>query len=158
MIDGARGVPLLDAGPAMATFQSARRAIEEVKNEKEGLMFMRVVSTFVGLWLMVSVFAWPHLPAQQTNAAVCGMLVTILAVASYFFGWMRYLNGMIALWLFCFALLTLPFTDLTLVNNALCAALLLASALTGDRPRRVIVPASRAKPAGPGWPLRPKSL
>jgi hypothetical protein len=113
-------------------------------------MFMRVVSTFMGLWLMVSAFAWPHLPAQQTNAVVCGMLVTMLAVASYFFIWMRYLNGMIALWLFCFAVFTLPVTDLTTVNNALCAVLLLASALTGDRPLHVIVRA--------GWPPHRRSF
>jgi hypothetical protein len=126
------------------------RAGAVAERKKEALMFMRVLSVFVGLWLMVSAFAWPHLPAQQTNVVVCGMLVSIFAVASYFFVGLRYLNGMIALWLFCFAVFTLPATDGTTVNNVLCAVLLLASALTGDRPRHVIV--------RPGWPPHRRSV
>ena len=36
-------------------------------------MITRVSGVLLGLWLVVSVFMWPHTPTQGANTALCGI-------------------------------------------------------------------------------------
>jgi hypothetical protein len=93
-------------------------------------VFVRVLNALLGFWLFVSAFMWPHTTAQFHNAWVTGMLVTVFAVAAIAgVHRARFLNFVLALWLF-FSTLFLPRLSAgTAVNHMLLAVALIVTSL-----------------------------
>jgi hypothetical protein len=61
----------------------------------------RVVNALLGIWLIVSAFAWPHSPAQMTNAWIVGIVAAVFALGALLVdARIRYLNTVVAIWLF----------------------------------------------------------
>jgi heme A synthase len=60
----------------------------------------RYVNIVLGVWLVISAFAWPHTVSQQTNAWVVGLLVATIALVAIARDRVRYLNTALAVWLF----------------------------------------------------------
>jgi hypothetical protein len=81
----------------------------------------RLVNVVLGVWLVISAFAWPHSYAQQTNTWILGLLCVVFALVAFYDPVVRYLNTVLATWLFisCWALPQLSLG--TLWNNALVA-------------------------------------
>jgi hypothetical protein len=60
----------------------------------------RVLNFFVGLWLLVSAFAWPHGTAARTNDLVVAVLCMTMAFAANRAPPLRFVNTALAVWLF----------------------------------------------------------
>jgi hypothetical protein len=59
----------------------------------------RVLSLILGVWLFFSAFAWPHTPAQRTNAWIVGALVALVALTATVDLRTRYVQTVLAIWL-----------------------------------------------------------
>lgn len=104
---------------------------------------IRLSCIAVGAWLFASAFVWPHSMPQFNNAWVSGLLVIVFAtLAMAAFDWGRYLNAVIAVWLFVSSFV-LPGGDgfATKANHAVVAIVLFLTAMIPgtpvlQRPRR----------------------
>jgi hypothetical protein len=91
----------------------------------------RVINAVLGVWLLVSVFVWRHSLVQQTNVWVTGVLAVAFAFIAYAFEpKVRYLNALLALWLFGSSLALSPTTRATMWNGLIVSLLMLAASLT----------------------------
>jgi hypothetical protein len=81
----------------------------------------RLVNVVLGVWLVISAFAWPHSYAQRTNTWILGVLCIVFELTAFYDPVVRYLNTVLATWLFisCWALPSLSLG--TMWNNALVA-------------------------------------
>jgi hypothetical protein len=80
-------------------------------------MTTALISSVLGLWMIVSAFLWPHSPAQFSNACFAGGLVLFSAlVARRGRPWAMYLVAAVGLWLLVSSLL-LRASAATLWNN-----------------------------------------
>ena len=104
-------------------------------------MLLRCLNLAVGMWLVVSAFAWGHSSGQMANAIVCGALVVTLAVVGFFRRQAWSAEGAVALWLFFSSILTLNLGEFTLAHNVVCAAILMATALPSEHLRHFTGPA-----------------
>ena len=79
----------------------------------------RIINVILGVCLFISAFVWPHTQAQMTNTWICGVLVVIFALIGMAVPWVRYLNTLLAIWLFISAW-ALPTANVgTVWNNVL---------------------------------------
>lgn len=76
----------------------------------------RILNIFVGIWLVISAWLWPHTHAQQLNAWVVGGLMIVFAIAAAERGVLRYLNTALAAWLFA-SIWVLPTSSMSTVWN-----------------------------------------
>ena len=60
----------------------------------------RIVNCLLGNWLRISGFVWQHVYAQRVNAWLVGVLIALVALASLSAPSIRYLNTILAVWLF----------------------------------------------------------
>jgi hypothetical protein len=58
------------------------------------------VNLLVGVWLVITAFAWPHAAATQTNTWVVGALIAVSALWAMFVPAIRYVDTFLATWLF----------------------------------------------------------
>lgn len=94
----------------------------------------RMLNIILGTWLFVSAFAWPHGPAQRTNACVLGALCVVFSILAKKMPWAQYLNTILAIWLFISAWSLPPESAGTLWNNTLIAIGIFVLSLIPDRP------------------------
>jgi hypothetical protein len=81
----------------------------------------RIISLILGAWLFISAFIWPHSASQLNNTWILGALVVVFTIVSMKVPEVRYLNAVVAVWLFI-SVWALPTYELgTQWNNALCA-------------------------------------
>lgn len=96
----------------------------------------RWVNVLVGIWLVVTAFLWEHTEAQFTNAWVVGLLSVGFALIAMSVTWVRYLEALLALWLFVSSWTLDTGAPATLWNNVLVSiAMLFLSLIAGPRPR-----------------------
>ncbi len=100
----------------------------------------RAVNIILGIWLFISAFIWRHSYAQMTNTWIVGVLAVAFALISTKVPEARYLNAVLAVWLFL-ANWALPTISAgTQWNNALVAIAMfvasLAPAYLGGRGQR----------------------
>jgi hypothetical protein len=93
-------------------------------------MLIRILNAFVGLWLFTSALLFAPPPAQLLNLFVVGILATGLGVASILgrHG-ARKLNFVLGFWLFPSALLLHHRSWGSLVNQIVCAVLLVITSM-----------------------------
>ncbi|KYF83465.1 hypothetical protein BE20_40400 [Sorangium cellulosum] len=104
---------------------------------RTGNLMARIVNVVLGFWLLLSAVLWPHSHAQRTNTWVLGLLCMVFAITAMLAPAVRYLNTVLAVWLFisCWALPTVSLG--TIWNNALVAiAIFIASLIPGHIPTR----------------------
>jgi hypothetical protein len=88
-----------------------------------------IIIAILGAWLFISAFAWPHTMGQMTNTWIVGVLCVICALISMAVPWVRYLNTVLAVWLF---ISTWAFSDSspgTIWNNVLVAVAIFVMSL-----------------------------
>lgn len=100
----------------------------------------RIVNMALGLWLFVSVFAWPHTAAQMVNAALVGLLVGLTALSAWSTGPalpLRLFNAALGLWQLVSIGAFPTRSAATNINSAVVGVLVFALALIPQRPTRV---------------------
>ena len=80
----------------------------------------------VGIWLVVSAFAWPHPAALRADTWVVGALIVLCSLLAGALPVLRYLNAALAVWLVA-STLALGHHHLGTVTNNLIAAVLVFS-------------------------------
>jgi hypothetical protein len=104
----------------------------------------RLVNAALGIWLILSAFTWPHAHAQMHNTWICGALCVVFAISGILVPWARYLNTVLAVWLFVSSWALPSATNATLWNNVLCAIAIFVVSLvpstTKNLPSSVLPP------------------
>ena len=85
----------------------------------------RILQMAIGVWLIISSFAWHHLPGQAPVAQGAGVLAIVFALAGGFYSPFRALNGLLPAWLLIATLFQTARVG-TIVNNLFCALAIFA--------------------------------
>ncbi|WP_437478586.1 hypothetical protein WME75_30570 [Sorangium sp. So ce1014] len=104
---------------------------------------VRGINIALGVWLVISAFLWRHSQGQFTNTWVVGALCVLFAVLAIWAPRARYLNAILALWLFVSTWWIPALSAGTVWNNALVAIGLLIVSFV---PTEVAVRGSRTVP------------
>lgn len=116
----------------MANQPGSKAATSPRKFDRElvrGTLIPRAVQIALGLWMIASVFSWPHSRVQAVVAWSTGGLTVLMAVFSIWISSFRMLLALAAAWLLVGTLIA-PAHLVTVVNNLACAiAILLLSFL-----------------------------
>lgn len=67
---------------------------------KPSVQGARIVNGILGIWLVLSSLLWPHTSAQFANAWLVGVFIVLTAVSSMWAPSLRYVNSILAVWLF----------------------------------------------------------
>lgn len=102
------------------------------KHEAE-IVAPRLVNMILGLWLLTSTFAWPHSQAQRLNAIVCGMLAIIFALSGLVSAELRFLNAILACWLFAATLYVPSLRGVTRWSDLLVSIGMFSASLLGRK-------------------------
>ncbi len=81
----------------------------------------RVLNVLLGIWLLISAFAWPHGTAARTNTWLVGLLVIAFSILATSLPALRWANTALSIWLFV-SLWFLPYASIgTRYNDAAVA-------------------------------------
>jgi hypothetical protein len=107
----------------------------------------RFANIVVGAWLFISAFIWPHSAPARMNTWIVGALCAIFAVAALRSPPVRWLNTVLAIWLFFSVFSIYHLSGGTFWNNLIAAivmfiaSLVPSHAMTGaGRPPRYVTP------------------
>lgn len=89
----------------------------------------RWVSLILGIWLIISAFAWPHTAGEQTNAWILGVLIAIASIWAMFAPGVRFLNTIFSIWLFFATIAIMHSQAGTLWNNLIAAIIVFVMSL-----------------------------
>jgi len=94
----------------------------------------RYLNMVLGLWLIVSAFAWPHTLQAQTVAWAVGALVFVFSLWALVNPGMRWLNALLAVWLF-FSAISMPAASQAapIIDAITAVVIFLLSWVPGDR-------------------------
>lgn len=98
-------------------------------------LFAPIGSVALALWLIASVFAWPHHGAEGLNALVTGLLVLSIAWPSVWAPGMRWATPFLAAWLVTAAISFSHLSQRSLWNDLLVGIALFVLALVPSQPR-----------------------
>jgi hypothetical protein len=109
----------------------------------------QLLTAAFGGWLVISAFVWPHSSAETVNTWVSGAVIVAAGLLSVAAPPVRYVNTVVALWVFL-AAWALPFASAgTIWNNAFTAAAVLIASLVpagpSDAPRGFLGPLIAAR-------------
>jgi hypothetical protein len=107
----------------------------------------RYVTSAIATWLLLSAFLWTHGDAQRVNTWVVGMLMLIVSLAAAVVPKMRYVNTILAMWLF-FSTIVLRGYAPTVANNLIVAAVIFGLSLAPPGRRPGATPPARRSPMG----------
>lgn len=95
----------------------------------------RYANVLLGIWLIVSAFAWQHYSASQTNTWIVGSLIAVTGLVSLRNPSARYGNTALSIWLAVSTLFVWPVVAATYWNNLIVAALVFTlSLMSRSRP------------------------
>ncbi len=63
-------------------------------------MSPRIFNILIGIWLVISAFAWLHSPVQFWAALICGAVTILLTLGTFYVPGLRYLVAVFAMFLF----------------------------------------------------------
>ena len=93
--------------------------------------YARYLNIILGLWLVVSAFAWPHAPGQFTNAWMMGVIAAGSAAIALSVPGFRLVNTFVGIWL-VISVYALPrFSGATALNNVVVGLLIAIASLAG---------------------------
>jgi hypothetical protein len=87
----------------------------------------------LGVWLQISSFAWPHTDSSRISAWLPGLLISVIALLSMSSPPMRWLNGVLALWLIAWTVVSASAEALTYWNGVIVGLLVLVLSTIGSR-------------------------
>ena len=87
----------------------------------------------LGLWLQISSFAWRHSDAARLGVWLPGLLISVVAVLSLGAPPMRWLTGMLALWLMLWTAVSASNDALTYWNGIACGLAVLVLSTVPSR-------------------------
>jgi len=87
----------------------------------------------LGAWLVVSVFVWYHVPAEHANTLIVGGLIILTALVAMAYRPLRYVNMVLAIWLFISALMLTQQSAATAWNNGLVGVAVFLLSLVAGR-------------------------
>jgi hypothetical protein len=93
----------------------------------------RLGNLCLGLWLQISALAWRHSDAARISAWLPGLLISVIAVLSMSAPPMRWLNGVLALWLIAWTVVSASSDALTYWNGVGCGLLILVLSTVSSR-------------------------
>lgn len=93
----------------------------------------RLGNLALGLWLQISSFSWKHSDGSRISAWLPGLLISVIAVLSMSSPPMRWLNGVLALWLIAWTVLAASAEALTYWNGVVVGLLVLVLSTGGTR-------------------------
>lgn len=93
----------------------------------------RWIPALLGLWLIASAFLWPHTPPAMQNTWLIGVLLVSFGVVSASEPWIDLVHATLAIALAVSTLAVDGVDRLTLVNNLLVAAGVLAASAADPR-------------------------
>ncbi|MDB4935509.1 MAG: hypothetical protein JWP87_2481 [Labilithrix sp.] len=103
-------------------------------------IWARASNAILGIWLIVSVYLWPHITRQVTNAWVVGVLTIVFAaIAAFVAPRARFANTALGIWLVFSTFVTGTISAATLWNDIFVGALMLGVSLV---PNRRLLPSS----------------
>jgi hypothetical protein len=83
----------------------------------------------LGIWLVISAFAWTHMMGERANTWVLGLLIVLASLGAMYAPRVRFLTTLFAIWLFI-ATLVIPHSQSeTLWNNCIVAVLVFVLSL-----------------------------
>lgn len=98
-------------------------------------MTTRIFNALIAIWLFATAFMWPHAHLAQEVTIVAAVLTFILSIMEMYVRGARYLNAVVAVFLFLSALTLPAVTRATVWNNAIVAIAILVSALVDRGPQ-----------------------
>lgn len=110
---------------------------------------VRLLTVVLGIWLVLSAFAWPHDSVELWNTWVVGAVSAILALIAIAVPPVRFANTALAVWLFVSAFALHHGAAGTVWNNVLVAVAIFFVSLVPPEGERAARP-----PIGPGVPSR----
>jgi hypothetical protein len=94
-----------------------------------GFVPATLVNVAMGVWLILSAFAWEHGDAQKTNTWICGLLTVVFSLSAFADPMIKYLNTLLAVWLLVSSW-SLPTVSLgTFWNNGIVAIVIFCASL-----------------------------
>jgi hypothetical protein len=100
-------------------------------------MTTRIFNGLIGIWLFVTAFMWPHAHGELMVTIAAAAATFVLAILAIYSGAARYLNAVVAVFLFLSALTLPSLVRATTWNNAIVAIAIFAAALVDDGPAAV---------------------
>ena len=95
------------------------RVSRSSQGEQDRNVAYRVVSAALGLWVFVSAFLWRHAEPQRSNTWIVGILIACFAFVSMTLPRARFVNTLLAAWLFISAFALPSESTATMLTNAL---------------------------------------
>src|SRR5262249_10539707 len=89
----------------------------------------RWLNLLIGVWLFISAFAWPHMMAAQTNTWIIGVLMIVASFVALFAPQARFINTVLAIWLFVSTLVIGDTHAAGIWNNCIVAIVVFALSL-----------------------------
>jgi hypothetical protein len=90
----------------------------------------------IGIWLIISAFAWPHTAGAQANTWILGALIAIGSVWALYAPGARFLTTIFAIWLFFATLAIYHASSATRWNNLIAALVVFVLSLIYHREDR----------------------
>lgn len=94
----------------------------------------RWVNFLIGIWLIISAFAWPHTAGARVNTWILGALIAIASAWAVFMPGARFLNTIFAIWLFFATLVIYHASSATVWNNLIAAVVVFVLSLIPTPP------------------------
>ena len=99
-------------------------------------MWARGLNALLGLWLIISAYAWGHSGAQVANEWIIGLLaIFFAAIAAYSAPQARYANTILGIWLFISAFVLTTLSTATIWNNVIVGAVMFLLSLVPNHAR-----------------------
>lgn len=117
--------------PTVSKTESAARSKRSAAPSE--VPWARVGNLCLGVWLQISALAWPHSDAARISAWLPGLLISVIAVLSMSAPPMRWLNGVLALWLIAWTVVSSASDALTYWNGVVCGLLVLVLSTVSSR-------------------------
>ena len=96
----------------------------------------RWINFLIGIWLIISAFAWPHTAGARANTWILGALIAIASVWTVFMPGARFLNTIFAIWLFFATLVIYHASSATVWNNLIAAVVVFVLSLIPTPPAK----------------------
>jgi hypothetical protein len=94
----------------------------------------RWVNFLIGIWLIISAFAWQHSAGARANTWILGALIAIASIWALFMPGARFLNTIFAIWLFFATLVVYQASSATVWNNLIAALVVFVLSLIPSSP------------------------
>ena len=94
----------------------------------------RWVNFLIGIWLIISAFAWPHSAGARANTWILGALIALASIWAVFTPGARFLNTIFAIWLFFATLVIYHASSATVWNNVIAAVVVFVLSLIPSPP------------------------